>query len=174
MFRSSALEGLVPNMHFTQKKNNYSSNCFLMREKDSWVLLTILFLPPYTRSEKKNIWSELELNPGPFTSKATALYARPWLLKQLWIQVDHFHHIQSVSTFPSKQLSWKWREKNSSWEITIEANDHCSHPILGRNTTKGKTGIKERNTKQSKKEVQLRVWASSRDRDDCEMLFKLG
>ena len=32
--------------------------------------------------EKKNIWSELELNPGPLASRTqvTALTTRPWLL----------------------------------------------------------------------------------------------
>ena len=42
-----------------------------------WILL---LLPPYTRGEKKNIWSELELNPGPLVSQATALTTRPWRL----------------------------------------------------------------------------------------------
>ena len=42
---------------------------------------SILFLPPYTRGEKKNIWSELESNPGPLASQATALTTRPWLLR---------------------------------------------------------------------------------------------
>ena len=41
---------------------------------------SILFLPSYTRGKKKNIWSELESNPGPFASQATALTTRPWLL----------------------------------------------------------------------------------------------
>ena len=41
---------------------------------------SILFLPPYTRGEKKNIWPELELNPGPLASQATALTTRPLLL----------------------------------------------------------------------------------------------
>ena len=30
--------------------------------------------------EEKNIWSELELNPGPLASQVTALTTRPWLL----------------------------------------------------------------------------------------------
>ena len=30
--------------------------------------------------ERKNIWSELELNPGPLVSQATTLTTRPWLL----------------------------------------------------------------------------------------------
>ena len=33
--------------------------------------------------EKKNIWSELELNPGPLASQATTLTTRPWLLGHL-------------------------------------------------------------------------------------------
>ena len=41
---------------------------------------SILFLPPYTRGEKKPFWSELESNPGPLASQATALATRPWLL----------------------------------------------------------------------------------------------
>ena len=34
--------------------------------------------------DKKNIWSELESNPGPLASRlqATALTTRPWLLGQ--------------------------------------------------------------------------------------------
>ena len=39
------------------------------------------FLPPYTRGERrKTIWSELESNPGPLTSQATALTTTPSLL----------------------------------------------------------------------------------------------
>ena len=34
---------------------------------------SILFLPPYSRREKKNIWSELKLNPGLLAPQATAL-----------------------------------------------------------------------------------------------------
>ena len=33
---------------------------------------SIWFLPPYTRRERKNIWSELELNPGPHASCFTS------------------------------------------------------------------------------------------------------
>ena len=44
---------------------------------------SILFIPPYTRGEKKNIWSEKELNPGPLASQVTALTTRPWLLGHL-------------------------------------------------------------------------------------------
>ena len=42
---------------------------------------SILYLPPYTRGEKKNIWPELEENPGPLVShtQATAVTTRPWL-----------------------------------------------------------------------------------------------
>ena len=36
---------------------------------------SISFRPPYTQGEKKNIWSELELNQGPLASQATALTA---------------------------------------------------------------------------------------------------
>ena len=43
---------------------------------------SILFLPPYTRGEK-TFWSELELNPGPLASQATALTTRPWLLGRI-------------------------------------------------------------------------------------------
>ena len=44
---------------------------------------SILFLPPYPLGEKKNIWFELELNPGPLASQATALATRPWHLGQI-------------------------------------------------------------------------------------------
>ena len=40
---------------------------------------SILFLPPYTQGLKKNIWSELESNPGPLASQATALTTRSCL-----------------------------------------------------------------------------------------------
>ena len=43
---------------------------------------SILFLPPYTQGEKKNIWSELESNADPLASQETALTARKWLLGQ--------------------------------------------------------------------------------------------
>ena len=43
---------------------------------------SILFLPPYTQGEKKNICSELESNPDPLASKATAITSKPWLLGQ--------------------------------------------------------------------------------------------
>ena len=41
----------------------------------------IHFIPTslYPRREK-TIWSELESNPGPLASQATALTTRPWLL----------------------------------------------------------------------------------------------
>ena len=41
---------------------------------------SILFLPPYTRGEKKTIRSELESNPGPLASQGTTLTTKPWLL----------------------------------------------------------------------------------------------
>ena len=41
---------------------------------------SILFLPPYTRGEEKNIWSEPESNPGPLASQATTITTRPCLL----------------------------------------------------------------------------------------------
>ena len=41
----------------------------------------VLFLPPYTWGEKKNVWSELESNPGSLASQATSLTTRPWLLQ---------------------------------------------------------------------------------------------
>ena len=37
----------------------------------------------YLRGEKKNIWTELESNPGPPASQATTLTTRPWLLGHL-------------------------------------------------------------------------------------------
>ena len=41
---------------------------------------SILLLLPYTQREK-NIWNELESNPSPLASRATALTSRPWLLE---------------------------------------------------------------------------------------------
>ena len=39
---------------------------------------------PYTRGERlKNIWSDLELNPGSLASQATTLSTRPYFLGQL-------------------------------------------------------------------------------------------
>ena len=40
---------------------------------------SILFLPPHTPEDKKNIWSELESNPGPRAAQATALTTVPLL-----------------------------------------------------------------------------------------------
>ena len=51
------------------------------RARNSWCLdpfYSYLLIP----EEKKNIWFELESNPGPLSSQsqATALTTRPWLL----------------------------------------------------------------------------------------------
>ena len=40
----------------------------------------------YSRREK-TIWSELESNPGPLASQATAQTTRPWLLGQVGLSV---------------------------------------------------------------------------------------
>ena len=55
----------------------------------TWIckIKQFLFLDPFysyllTPEERKTIWSELESNPGPFASQATALTTRPWLLGQ--------------------------------------------------------------------------------------------
>ena len=55
---------------------------------------SILILPPYTRGEK-NIWSELELNPGPLASQATTLTTRPWLLGQAILGFKSFDFIRT-------------------------------------------------------------------------------
>ena len=43
----------------------------------------ILFLPPFTQGEKKDIWTVMESNLGLLVSQATALTTRPWLLGQI-------------------------------------------------------------------------------------------
>ena len=59
-------------------RNYYFLTTWIRKITQFVVSGSILFLPPYTRGEKKNIWSELELNPGPLASQATALTTRPW------------------------------------------------------------------------------------------------
>ena len=57
--------------------------------------------------EKKNIWSELESNPGPLAScsQATALTTRQWLLAHKW---------QLLNSDACNQKPPKW-SRNSSW-----------------------------------------------------------
>ena len=65
-----------------------------------------LFLPQYTRGKKKNIWSELESNPGPLAShsQTTALTTGPWLLGQG----------TSWWKGPMAGWSWVWAYKNGN------------------------------------------------------------
>ena len=44
-----------------------------------WIYFIPVSLYPRRR---KNIWYELELNPGPLASQVTTLTPRPWLLGQ--------------------------------------------------------------------------------------------
>ena len=63
---------------------NYYYYFFYMDMQDHAIYhVWIHFIPTslYPRREK-TIWSELELNPGPPASQATALTTRPWLLGQ--------------------------------------------------------------------------------------------
>ena len=56
---------------------------------------SILFLPPYTWVEKKNIWSEVESNPGPLALQATTLTTRPRLLgPQVLTNINNFRSIE--------------------------------------------------------------------------------
>ena len=57
--------------------------------------------------EKKNIWTELESNPGPLASRsqATALTTRQWLLAHKW---------QLLNSDACNQKPPKW-SRNSSW-----------------------------------------------------------
>ena len=66
----------------------------------------MLFLPPYTRGEKKNIWSELESNPGPLASQAAALTTKPWLLGPF---VHSFIHSAKPDEVIAGLNSWVWR-----------------------------------------------------------------
>ena len=70
----------------------------------------IHFIPTsFNSGEKKNIWSELGLNPGPLASQATALTTRPWLLRcqsltclrSFFLSPD-----RSRSGFPWRPVSW--------------------------------------------------------------------
>ena len=71
-YTSSPLNGMGRNYYFL--------STWLRKSTQFVVSVSITFIPPYTRVEKKNIWSELELNPGPLAPQATALTTRPWLL----------------------------------------------------------------------------------------------
>ena len=51
------------------------------------VMIHLFFLLPTPEERRKTIWSELELNPGPHASQATALTTRPCLLGQSKLQL---------------------------------------------------------------------------------------
>ena len=52
---------------------NYFLSTWICKSPQFVVFWSILFLPPYTRGEKKNLWSQLESNQGPVASQATTL-----------------------------------------------------------------------------------------------------
>ena len=63
---------------------------------------SILFLPPYTQGEKKNIWSELESN---FASQATTLTTKLPLLCNMEEALDHANYLAWLhfSYHPSRE-----------------------------------------------------------------------
>ena len=71
-FTSLLLDGMARNYYFL--------STWICKITQFVVSGSTLFLPPFTRGEKKNIWSELESNAGPLASQATALTTSPWLL----------------------------------------------------------------------------------------------
>ena len=87
------------------------------------IILLFVYLHEYARSrnlscldpfcsyllipeERKNIWSELESNPGPLALQATALTNRPWLLGQCII-------LYMMPRLWKKILSFPWAKINA-------------------------------------------------------------
>ena len=74
-YTSSLLDGMARNFYYYYYFNRpgYARSCNLscLDPFHSYLLIP---------EEKKNILSELELNPGPLASQATSLTTRPWLL----------------------------------------------------------------------------------------------
>ena len=73
---SLRLYGVAMNYDFYFYLHGYAGSCNLS-------CLDPFFSCLLTSEEKKNIWFELELNPGPLASQATALTTSPWLLASL-------------------------------------------------------------------------------------------
>ena len=72
-YSSLPLDGMARNYYFYLHGYARSRNLSCLDPFSSNLLIP---------KEKKNIWSELESNPGPLASQATALTTRPWLLGQ--------------------------------------------------------------------------------------------
>ena len=71
-YTCSPLDGMARN-YFYYYLHGYARSCnFLCLDP----FCSYLLIP----EEKENIWSELESDPCPFASQATALTTRPWLL----------------------------------------------------------------------------------------------
>ena len=85
-YTTSPLDGMARNYYYYFYLHGYarSRNLSCLDQFNTYLLIP---------EERKNIWSELEPNPGPLASQATALTTRPWLLglfKGLWFYVVFF------------------------------------------------------------------------------------
>ena len=69
----SLLDGMAKNYYYFHLAGYARAHILCLNPFYSYLLIP---------EEKKNIWNELELNPGPHASRpqATALTTRPWLL----------------------------------------------------------------------------------------------
>ena len=77
---------------------------------------SILFLPPYKRGEK-NIWSELELNPGPLASLATTLTHKTMAPRA---SVSKSYHLKkALLSLPA-------------WQLLLLTTSHSHLPKLSR------------------------------------------
>ena len=97
----SPLDGMARNFFFYMYTQEHAIH-------HVWIHLIPTSL--YPRREK-TIWSELELNPGPLASQATALTTRPWLLGQicLWINVKPYLNVDKPALMA--HLSWQISER---------------------------------------------------------------
>ena len=71
-YTSLLLDGVARNFFFLFL-------CMVMQDHTIYHVWIHLFIVPPMLEKRKTIWSELESNPGPLTSQATALTSRPCL-----------------------------------------------------------------------------------------------
>ena len=131
---------------------------------------SILFLPPYTRGEKKPFWFELESNPGPLASQVTTLTTRPWLLGQpikiIISKADHktwnigrwFRFETSVTGTGTETETWDHRELQKARDGS-EASDFFpgkSRKLPEKNSSPQKKLPKQKQTKQIDRNVEVR------------------
>ena len=115
-FTSSPLDGMAKNQFF-----------YMDTQDHAIYHVWIHFIPTslYPRREK-TIWSELQSNPGPLDSQATALTTRPWLLGQQ-ISVNVLHK------WDSKKVTLPMNRSADAREFPLRAHRvHCGPQIPAR------------------------------------------